>query len=125
MQIDLLSPSSFVGGQPHDQYTWLRRNAPVHWHNERSGRGYWAVTRFQDVWNVDRNYADYSNSPTIMLQDPPDGAGEGSFGPYKMMLMMDPPEHTAFRKLIRGEFTLPAAKLRAERIAELAKQIVD
>jgi cytochrome P450 len=125
MRIDLLSPSSFAGGQPHDQYAWLRRNAPVHWHNERSGPGYWAVTRFQDVWNVDRNYADYSNSPTIMLQDPPGGAGEGPLGPYKMMLMMDPPEHTAFRKLIRGEFTLPSAKLRADRIAELAKRIVD
>ena len=42
-----------------------------------------------------------------------------------MMLMMDPPEHTAFRKLIRQEFTLPAARLREERIQALAKQIVD
>ena len=42
-----------------------------------------------------------------------------------MMLMMDPPEHTAFRKLIRAEFTLPAARLREERIQALARQIVD
>ena len=28
MQIDLLSPASFVGGHPHDQYDWLRANAP-------------------------------------------------------------------------------------------------
>jgi cytochrome P450 len=42
-----------------------------------------------------------------------------------MMLMMDPPEHTAFRKLIRSEFTLPAARLREERIQALARQIVD
>jgi cytochrome P450 len=42
-----------------------------------------------------------------------------------MMLMMDPPEHTAFRKLIRSEFTEPAARLRGERIQALAKQIVD
>src|SRR6202012_4116985 len=44
---------------------------------------------------------------------------------YKMMLMMDPPEHTAFRKLIRSEFTLPAAHLREDRIKALARQIVD
>ena len=42
-----------------------------------------------------------------------------------MMLMMDPPEHAGFRKLIRSEFTLPSAKLRGERIAALARQIVD
>jgi cytochrome P450 len=53
-----------------------------------------------------------------------DGGG-GGMGPYKMMLMMDPPEHAGFRKLIRGEFTLPSAKLRGERIAALARQIVD
>jgi cytochrome P450 len=42
-----------------------------------------------------------------------------------MMLMMDPPEHTAFRKLIRSEFTQPAAHLREGRIQALARQIVD
>ena len=42
-----------------------------------------------------------------------------------MMLMMDPPDHTAFRKLIRSEFTLPAARLRQDRIQALARQIVD
>ncbi|HQN52412.1 MAG TPA: cytochrome P450 [Phenylobacterium sp.] len=41
------------------------------------------------------------------------------------MLMMDPPEHTGFRKLIRSEFTLPEAKMRGERIQALARQIVD
>src|SRR5690606_24540191 len=34
-------------------------------------------------------------------------------------------DHTAFRKLIRAEFTLPAAKLRQARIKALARQIVD
>jgi cytochrome P450 len=42
-----------------------------------------------------------------------------------MMLMMDPPDHTAFRKLIRSEFTLPSARLREARVKELATQIVD
>ena len=64
-----------------------------------------------------------------MIPDPPpqvagEGQGQG-FGPHKMMLMMDPPEHTAFRKLIRQEFTLPAARLREDRIQALARQIVD
>src|SRR5579864_1672757 len=124
MQIDLLSPSSFVGGQPHDQFRWLRDHAPVYWHDDPQGRGFWAVTRYGDVWNLDRDFQTFSNEPTIMINDPAPRE-TGAFGPYKMMLMMDPPEHAGFRKLIRAEFTLPAAKLRAERIAALARQIVD
>ncbi|WP_293677731.1 cytochrome P450, partial [uncultured Phenylobacterium sp.] len=123
MKIDLLSPESFAGGQPHRQFDWLRSNAPVAWHDEPGGRGFWAVTRHADVWAVDRDFQTYSSEPTIMINDPL--ADAGSFGPHKMMLMMDPPEHTGFRKLIRSEFTEPAARLRGERIAQLAKQIVD
>ncbi|HEY1750039.1 MAG TPA: cytochrome P450 [Caulobacteraceae bacterium] len=123
MHIDLLSPASFVGGQPHEQFRWLREHAPAYWHEEPGGRGFWAVTRYEDVWTVDRDFQSFSNEPTIMISDPL--AETGGFGPYKMMLMMDPPEHAGFRKLIRSEFTAPAAKLRAERIAELARQIVD
>ncbi|HEY8004167.1 MAG TPA: cytochrome P450 [Phenylobacterium sp.] len=124
MKIDLLSPSSFADGQPHEQYRWLREHEPVRWHDEPNGRGFWAVTRHADVWAVDRDFQAFSSEPTIMIPDPPPGEGQG-FGPYKMMLMMDPPEHTAFRKLIRSEFTLPAARLREERIQALARQIVD
>jgi len=124
MKIDLLSPSSFASGQPHEQFRWLRENEPVRWHDEPNGKGFWAVTRHADVWAVDRDFQNFSSEPTIMIPDPPPGQGQG-FGPYKMMLMMDPPEHTAFRKLIRQEFTLPAARLREERIQALARQIVD
>ena len=123
MHIDLLNPASFASGQPHDQFRWLREHAPVHWHEEPGGRGFWAVTRYDDVWAVDRDFQAYSSEPTIMISDPV--AESAAFGPYKMMLMMDPPDHTAFRKLIRAEFTLPAAKLREERIKALARQIVD
>ena len=123
MKIDLLSPDSFANGQPHDQFAWLREHAPVHWHDEPGRTGFWAVTRHADVWAVDRDFQTYSSVPTIMISDPL--AGAGGFGPHKMMLMMDPPEHTGFRKLIRSEFTEPAARLRGERITALAKQIVD
>src|SRR6185312_3641024 len=50
MKIDLLSPSSFASGHPFAQYRWLRENAPVHWHEETEAKGFWAVTRFKEVW---------------------------------------------------------------------------
>jgi len=122
LNIDLLSPSSFAAGQPHDQFAWLRAHDPVRWHEEPGGKGFWAITRHADVWTVDRDFQAYSSEPTIMIPDP---VSEMGFGGHKMMLMMDPPEHTAFRKLIRSEFIEPAARMRQGRIRQLAKRIVD
>ena len=125
MHIDLLNPESFANGHPHDQYDWLRENDPVHWHEEPEGTGFWALTRFEDVAKSGRDPKIFSSEPTIMITDPETGTALAFDGEHKMMLMMDPPDHTAFRKLIRSEFTLPSANLRAERIQALARQIVD
>lgn len=123
MKIDLWNPDSFAAGHPHAQYDWLRANDPVHFQAEPDGPGYWAITRYQDVYDVDRNFQAFSSEPTIMIQDPLDQAN--TFGGYKMMLMMDPPQHTAFRKLIRQEFTVPTAADKKPRMQQLAQQIVD
>jgi cytochrome P450 len=87
MKIDLLSPASFAAGHPFAQYRWLRENAPVFWHKENDGgKGFWAVTRYQDVWNVDRDFQTYSSEPTIMISDPAAEASQG-FGGYKMIVL--------------------------------------
>lgn len=121
LKIDLLSAESFADGHPVAQYDWLRANAPVYRHEEPDGPGFWAVTRYEDVWTVDRDFQTYSSEPTIMIAD----AAGGQLGEYKMMLMMDPPQHTAFRKLIRSEFTQGSAQAKGVRMHELARQIVD
>lgn len=124
MNIDLLSPRSFAAGHPFDQYAWLREHAPVYWHDEPDGPGFWVVTRYEDVAALGRDPKTFSSEPTIMIADPAAGSGF-AFGDHKMMLMMDPPDHTRFRKIISREFTQgPAAALRP-RIEALSKQIVD
>jgi cytochrome P450 len=122
VKIDLLSPTSFEGGQPHDQFAWLRENAPVHRHPEPDGPGFWAVTRHDDVRAVSRNHAVFSNEPTIMIPDP---VASMPTGDAKMMLMCDPPHHTQLRRLVSRSFTPKAARAMAPRIAGLARQIVD
>src|SRR5438876_216949 len=39
VNIDLLDPASFAHGQPHEQFRWLRDNAPVYRHPEPDGAG--------------------------------------------------------------------------------------
>jgi cytochrome P450 len=124
MNIDLLSPERFASGHPFAQYRWLRENAPVFWHEEADGTGFWAVTRYKDVYDVDRNFQAFSSEPTIMIQDPLDNQ-QMQFGGYKMMLMMDPPQHTAYRRLIRNEFTQGPARDMVPWMQRLAREIVD
>lgn len=124
MNINLLNPKSFHGGHPHDQYAWLRSNKPCYWHGEPDGSGFWVVTKYEDVYNIGRDAKTFSSEPTISIQDP-DPEQANFAGPHKMMLMMDPPEHTSYRKLISREFTQGPAKKYNVRINELATQIVD
>ncbi|MEM7093823.1 MAG: cytochrome P450 [Actinomycetota bacterium] len=123
MNIDLLSVGSYAGGQPHDQFAWLRENDPVHWHEEPDGPGFWALTRYDDVKLVGRDHERFSSSPTIMIEDP--SAEGGLSGDHVMMLMADPPVHTRMRRLVSREFTPRAARELRARVGELATRIVD
>lgn len=124
MKIDLLDPGSFSRGHPHEQYAWLRDHAPAYWHEEPDGPGFWAVTRYDDVAAIGRDPKTFSSEPTIMIPDPAQGSGI-EFGDHKMMLMMDPPAHTQFRKIISREFTKGPAAALEPRIRELSRSIVD
>jgi cytochrome P450 len=55
----------------------------------------------------------------------PDGDGGLETGDHQMMLTMDPPKHTGYRKLVAGEFIPRAAKVLRPRIEQLAARIVD
>jgi cytochrome P450 len=119
--VDLLSPASFAHGQPHDQFAWLREHDPVHWHEEPDGTGFFAVTRYRDVKAVGRDPATFSSSPSIMIPDAPDVGPDD----HQMMLMADPPRHTALRKAVVAQFIPRAAKAMRPRIEQLASNIID
>ena len=86
--IDLLDLANYRNeGQPHEIFRWLRENDPVHWHDERSGSGFWAITRYDDVRRVSKDTATYSSwRGGIMIGDAGDAELAGS---RNMMLFMD------------------------------------
>ena len=53
--IDLLDPSGFERGTPHDQFARLRREAPVYFHPESDGPGFWCLTKYADVRYVSKH----------------------------------------------------------------------
>jgi len=101
--IDLTNPDAFVAGVPHEWFTRLRREAPVHWHPEADGPGFWAVTSFDEFVTVNRDPQTYSSSRgAVFLWDIPEDALEQQ---RLLMLNMDPPLHTRYRLLINKGFT--------------------
>jgi cytochrome P450 len=122
-EIDLTSTEAFNGGHPWDQYAWLRSNDPVHWHPEREGPGFWAVTRYADIRTVSRQPRLYSSAARgVMMAE----AGEAELAASRqMMLVMDPPQHDRFKLLVSRGFTPRNAESLRHRIQQLAREVVD
>lgn len=120
--IDLYDAASFDGGQPHDQFDWLRQHDPVHRHPLPDGGHFFALTRYDDVRAVGKDATTFSSEPTIMIDEPDASTGMGD---HRMMLMADPPLHTRMRRMVSRDFTPGAARALRPRIEELAVRIVD
>ena len=58
--IDLLA-ETWGRGVPHDQFDRLRREAPVYWHPEPNGPGFWALTKHADVRAVSHDWRTFSS----------------------------------------------------------------
>jgi cholest-4-en-3-one 26-monooxygenase len=106
-EIDLIDPKRFEQSVPHEWFTWLRHNAPVFKHAEPGGPGFWVVTRYDDVVEVNRDGQTYSSEQSrggvVALEDTAAAADITAQG--RMMLTMDAPDHTRYRSLVNRGFT--------------------
>jgi cytochrome P450 len=121
--IDLLSSASFAGGHPVEQYRWLRENAPVFWHEETDGPGFWAVTGYEHIRAASKAPEIFSSwAGGIMINDfPPE---ELEFF-RSMILVMDPPKHSFYRRLVGNLFTPKRAEGWRESIRDIVTSILD
>ena len=122
VDIDLWSSASFADGHPVAQYRWLQENAPVYRHEEHGGRGFWAVTTAALVRQGSRMPDIFANRDGMTMYDLDP---ESLVRMRRMLMFMDPPEHTRWRKLVNSEFTPRGAGRWAPFIDALAEDIVD
>ncbi|BBZ15619.1 cytochrome P450 (plasmid) [Mycobacterium branderi] len=122
VSIDLWSSASFANGHPVHQYHWLQENAPVYWHDEPGGAGFWAVTTAGLVKEASVRPQIFSNRFGMTMYD----VSETELSAIQhMMMFMDPPRHTQYRKLVSSEFTPRSAARWASLIDRLADEIID
>lgn len=125
----IVNPDTYVHGVPHEALAKLRHQAAVVWMDEPAidafpaGPGFWAVLRHAEVKQVLRNPAVFSSQfGATQIRDPASPAALGYV--RRMMLNLDPPEHSRLRGLLTKAFT-PRAIGRLERkIEQWARELV-
>ena len=120
----LFDPSTYVEGVPFATLARLRREQPVAWVPEPDGPGFWLVLRHTDVQAVLGRPEVFSSwLGGTQTRDP--ATPEALRYVRRMMLNMDPPEHTRLRRLLAKSFTPRAVGQLEDRIRGHAAAIVE
>lgn len=124
----VFDPETYVTGVPYDALARLRRRSPVAWVDEvpvlgwPGGPGFWLVLRHADVESVMRRPALFSSwLGATQIRDPATADALGYV--RRMMLNMDPPEHSRLRRLLTRSFTPRAVARLEQRIREHARAL--
>ncbi|WP_406691858.1 cytochrome P450 [Saccharopolyspora sp. ID03-671] len=101
---------------PPPEYQALQEESPIHWVTFPNGTEGWLVTRFDEGSQV---FSDPRMSARRPRHDnppgeEPEGAGAGEGGLPPLFVMMDEPDHGAYRKLLAGKFTPKAVQNRLQ-----------
>ena len=100
--VDLTDLDRFRDNQGWAQLDTLRREDPVHWNPEGGDRrGFWAVTKYADIWAVDRDSETFTSTKMVDLEDLDDDLMDAR----RSMLETDGVRHQALRRLIQREFS--------------------
>ncbi|MFN3215799.1 MAG: cytochrome P450 [Acidimicrobiales bacterium] len=120
--IDLLA-DTWAAGAPHDQFDRLRSEAPVCWHPEPDGRGFWAVTKHADVKRVSHEWETFSSELGATFI--PDQTEEALAALRLSILNMDPPLHNRARRLVSKAFTPRMIANLIDEIERRAEAVID
>src|SRR5262249_49886609 len=84
-------------------------------------KGFWALTRADDIVAVSRNSEVFSSEQGVGLAPTPLEISQVA----SFFLGMDPPRHTVYRRIISAAFTPKAVARLYEQIRERSRAIVD
>lgn len=122
--VDLVNPDNWVPGVPHEAFRLLRREAPVFWHEMPGGeQGFYAITKYDDVVAISKDPGTFSSwRGSTLMRDLPQEDLENT---RTIMLNMDPPQHSKYRKLVSQGFT-PRMTARLEpKIRQTTRELLD
>ena len=120
--IDVYSPDAYTAGIPHEQFAWLRANAPVYWHEHPEGHGYWVVSKHADVLAVSRDNKTFSAEQGFVLVD--DLPADILDMARNQLLGMDPPKHGPLRRAVITRFTSRMLAQLEPQVQAIAREVM-
>jgi cholest-4-en-3-one 26-monooxygenase len=121
--VDLTDPDTFVGGVPHETFRRLRAEAPVAFHAERDGPGFWVVSKWADVRAVSLDQATFSSwKGGIMLRELGQDREEAQ---REMLTGMEPGRHGKHRRLVSGTFAPKVIRALEPRLRAVVTRTLD
>jgi len=128
---DLLDPLRYATlGYPHEVWTRLRRESPLHWCEPVELVPFWAVTRHAHIHEISSQPEIFENGKGIVpaTREVAERIARGERGPFDMMqtiITMDPPKHRKYRKVASPVFTPQALNRIDETVQASAKRLVN
>ena len=126
LTLDEINPGSFdfwLRDDVDGALARLRRERPIAWHQHPdSGRGFWSLTRYDDIAAASRDWETFSSAYGIqVLTDPEDTDRIG----IRSMISTDPPKHTKLRSIVNRGFTPRMVAKAEDSVRRRAREIVD
>lgn len=102
-------------GEAHSRLDELRERHAAF--RSDAGRGFWVLTRYDDILAAFRDSETFSSRAIAVIEPEP---------AYQWIpVMLDPPVHTTWRRLLRPLFTPVAAAVLEERITQHCVSLID
>lgn len=118
---DLTSHDSFLNGPPHNTFSRLRREDPVHWTEWDQGQPFWSLTRHADIHALNGKPELLSSARGIRMEDQ-------SYEEYlarRTFQETDPPEHMMTRVKVARAFSKGVVAEFEDAIRKLCVEILD
>ena len=92
------------------------------WQDERQGRGFWSLTRYDDILAASKDYQTFSSEAggTSLMDLTPEQVES-----RMSMLDTDPPKHRRLRNIVNKAFTLRVVNAYEGRIREMFREVLD
>ena len=121
--VDLLDHDLFADHEPWEVFDLLQRGRPSTSTRSRTGRGFWALTKYDDVQAVVRDAKTFSSEigGSATIEDLP----EDVLDVRRNFLEFDPPKHGRYRRLMSTNFTPGAVTRYEEWLRELIADMLD
>ena len=114
----------------HDIFTFMRKEDPVSWVEPDQFRPFWAITKHEDIIEIEKQNELFINDPRTTLMDIPteDAIKEFTGGSHllvRSLVHMDNPDHQLYRSLTQKWFAPPNLESLKKDIRNIAKEYVN